>query len=116
VAVTIGTDPAGKPLVRFRSTVRAILDARPLHLPMEANVCRHGKELRRLTTYESVGSWLIWGHYACPECPIEVLHHSDLQLSQVTVGGRTMEVHPRDVAPPIQVASEPSREHDTLDI
>jgi hypothetical protein len=74
----------------------------PIRLPNELDVCRHGRELRRLTTQESLGRWLVWGHYACGECSVVVLDHYEAMPGEARVAGRRM---------PIQFVSGASTPH-----
>ena len=77
--------------------------ARPfIRLPLELNVCRHGKPLRTLTTHPSVGRWLVWGHYDCEDCDVEVLHHSADRCGEAFVADRSLPISLSDDALPPQ--------------
>jgi hypothetical protein len=73
-------------------------------LPRDLNLCRHGKELGRLSTQTSLGRWLVWGHYACPDCVTVVLDHFEAMPDEALVAGRLL---------PIQIVSDALSQHNT---
>jgi hypothetical protein len=73
-------------------------------LPQDLNSCRHGKELRQLTTKPSLGRWFVWGHYACSECQILILDHFEAMPGEAQVGARRMIVQPLSDASPLHNA------------
>ena len=68
---------------------------RIVSIPHELNFCRHGQEVRRLTTHESLGRWIVWGHYACSHCRTMVFDHFEERPREALIAGRRLPVHPR---------------------
>jgi hypothetical protein len=71
-------------------------------LPRDLNLCRHGKELRRLSAQVSLGRWLVWGHYACADCPTVVLDHFEEMPDEALIAGRLL---------PIQTVNDALTQH-----
>jgi hypothetical protein len=69
---------------------------RIVSVPHELNYCRHGKEVRHITANESLGRWVVWGHYACEHCRTVAMDHFADLPEAVVVAGRRLAVHPRE--------------------
>jgi hypothetical protein len=67
----------------------------PIVLPPELISCRHGMEIRHVTTHKSLSRWLLWGHYACPDCRTMILDHFTSPPMEVIIAGRLLLVHAR---------------------
>ncbi len=56
------------------------------------NLCRHGRELRRLTATSMSDRWLTWGQYACRDCRRMMLGGSDERPDEVLIAGQRLPV------------------------
>ena len=56
------------------------------------NFCRHGHEVRDLSTQGALGHWVIWGHYACPQCQQVALDAIDEEPKVATIAGRRLQI------------------------
>jgi hypothetical protein len=68
---------------------------RPVALAHALNSCRHGREMRDLTTEETFGAWVIWGHYACPECVRVALDATNFEPHEAMIAGRRLKISRR---------------------
>jgi hypothetical protein len=70
-------------------------DLRPVTLAHALNHCRHGHEVRDLTTEETFGAWVIWGRYACPECGHVALDATTFEPHEATIAGKRLKISRR---------------------
>jgi hypothetical protein len=68
---------------------------RSVTLAHALNFCRHGREVGVLTSEETFGHWIIWGHYACPDCRQVALDVTTHEPSEATIGGRNLPIRKR---------------------
>ena len=68
---------------------------RPVTLAHALNHCRHGREVRNLTTEETFGAWVIWGQYACPDCEHVALDATSFEPLEATIAGRRLKISRR---------------------
>ena len=69
--------------------------APPVEISYALNYCRHGREVRQLSTEETFGAWVIWGHYACPECGRIALDATTSEPREANLAGRRLEIRKR---------------------
>ncbi|MGE0159499.1 MAG: hypothetical protein AB7T31_08790 [Gemmatimonadales bacterium] len=67
----------------------------PITLSHALSFCRHGREIRELSTEETYGHWVVWGHYACSECERVALDASTHEPTVALIAGRRLRVSKR---------------------
>lgn len=67
----------------------------PVNLAQALNYCRHGREVRDLTTEETFGAWVIWGRYACPDCGHVALDATNFEPHEATIAGKLLKISRR---------------------
>jgi hypothetical protein len=54
--------------------------------------CRHGIEVRDVSAKEGPDGWVVWGHYACPQCDKIALLVTSSRPQAVTLSDRMLPV------------------------
>jgi hypothetical protein len=65
---------------------------RVVELPRALRFCRHGRDVERVTAGQSLGGWLIWGHYGCDQCERVAFHYMKDRPDEVIVGTQRLPI------------------------
>jgi len=71
------------------------LSTRTIQLNQQLNFCRHGHEVRHVTAQATLGHWILWGHYACPQCEQVALDALNEEPHEALIAGRRLPVEIR---------------------